>query len=101
MPHLEGFLHDGAQLNAHCEPSTYGAMLAHNDHLTCLQHAAKQGTRICFYTTRDPTKAVMLPANLLEFGERILPYDNAHFTAVPAGATSSSPQTCDDGVLLL
>ena len=57
--------------------------------LGCLQHAAKQGTRICFHTTRDPTKAVTLPSNLLEFGENILPYENAHFAAIPAGATSS------------
>jgi hypothetical protein len=71
--------------------SALEAMLAHEGGylLGCLQHAAKQGTRICFHTTRDPTKAVMLPSNLLEFGENILPYDNAHFAAIPAGATSS------------
>ena len=50
-----------------------------------MQFAAGEGTRIFFYTTRDSTRAVSLPAHLLTFGDRILPYDNAHFAAVPAG----------------
>ena len=100
MTHLGGFLRDVAQLNGlsmlTLSASALEAMLAHDEGgklLGCLQHAAKQGTCICFHTTRDPTKAVTLPSNLLEFGENILPYDNAHFAAIPAGATSS-PLTC-------
>ena len=54
-----------------------------------VQFAAKEGTRIFFHTTRDPSNAVTLPANLLDFGEGVLPHDNAHFAAVPAGITSA------------
>ena len=40
---------------------------------------------VFFHTMRDSIKTVALPENLLDFGERILPHDNAHFAAVPAG----------------
>ncbi|CAL5222557.1 g4938 [Coccomyxa viridis] len=55
---------------------------------TIIEFAAKEGTRIFFHTTRDPSNAVTLPTNLLEFGEGILPHDNAHFAAVPADAAA-------------
>ena len=63
--------------------------------LLCMrQFAAKEGSRISFHTTRDPTKAITLPTNLLEFGEGVLPHDNAHFAAVPAGVIRELDPAC-------
>ena len=53
-----------------------------------VQAAAEAGMGIFFHTMRDSTRTVALPENLLDFGERILPHENAHFAAVPAGHLS-------------
>ena len=49
------------------------------------QAAAEAGMGIFFHTMRDSTKTVALADNLLDFGEHVLPHDNAHFAAIPAG----------------
>ena len=65
--------------------STMHTRNEHSTYTAVVQAAAEAGMGIFFHTMRDSTKTVALPENLLDFGEHILPHDNAHFAAIPAG----------------